>query len=76
MAKRTVIGPYRVKDTGVIEVVIMRDNHENTWEELRPRRTYASRQSAYRSCMALNAQWQNEHMFDNDLLTYWQEATN
>ena len=76
MAKRIVIGPYRVKDTGPIEVVSMVDNHSNTWVELRPRRTYASRQSAYRGCMALNARWQNEHMFDDDVLQYWKDATN
>jgi hypothetical protein len=79
-AKQKVFGPYRVKNigsgNGVFEVVEMVDNHSNTWEELRPRKTYLNRQPAYGKCLRLNRRWQEEHMMEDDLLTYWQEATN
>ena len=80
-AKQQVYGPYRIKRFGgMYEVVSMLDNHSNRYEELRPRRVYAgqpnSRQTAYQAMVRLNRRWQDDHMMDDDLLKYWQEATN
>ncbi|HYU75835.1 MAG TPA: hypothetical protein VEL31_24440 [Ktedonobacteraceae bacterium] len=79
-AKQKVHGPYRVKNigsvNGVYEVVEMVDNTSNTWQELRPRKTYLNRQPAYGKCLRLNRRWQEENIMEDDLLTYWQNATN
>lgn len=78
-----VYGPYRVKEIGVevYEVVEMVNNHSNTWEELRPRKTYASsdnaRQIAYAHCLRLNKRWQEQLNPDEwEMLEYWKSATN
>ena len=64
MAKQTVQGPYRVKNFGVggglYEVVEMVDEEKNSFEYLRPRRTYLKRQSAYQAMVRLNRRWQEE----------------
>ena len=81
-ATQKVFGPYRVKNigsgSGVFEVVEMVDNSSNTWQELRPRKTYLNRQSAYGKCLRLNRRWQQETMMamEDDLLHYWQKAAN
>jgi hypothetical protein len=79
-AKQKVFGPYRVKNIGVggdvYEVVEMVDNHSNTWEELRPRKTYLNRQSAYGKCLRLNKRWQEDHALDDEMLEYWEKAEN
>ena len=80
-AKQKVVGPYRVKDTGVggsvYRVVSMMDNHTNTYEELNPTRTYLNRQAAYGKCLRLNRRWQERLNPDEyDLLDYWKVATN
>jgi len=78
--KQKVFGPYRVKNIGVegdvYQVVAMVDNSSNTWEELRPNRTYLNRQSAYGKCLRLNRRWQQDHEMDFDMLEYWEKATN
>lgn len=81
-----VYGPYRVKNIGVDgdvwEIVGMVNNHDSrTWEELRPRVTYAGkekRQTAYAKCLRLNKRW-NQDMLESmrlDLIEYWEKATN
>lgn len=83
-AKQKVFGPYRVKNIGVYpgnvyEVVEMVDNSSNTWQELRPRRTYLNRQSAYGKCLRLNKRWHEETSQDpddDDSIEYWEKATN
>ncbi len=79
--KQKVFGPYRVKNIGVNgdvwEVVEMVDNTSNTWQELRPRAVYSNnRQPAYGKCLRLNKKWQEEHSMDDEVLEYWQKATN
>lgn len=78
--KQKVCGPYRVKNIGVggdvYQVVSMMDNESNTWEELRPNRTYLNRQSAYGKCLRLNKRWQDDNADDVDMLEYWEKATN
>lgn len=78
--KQKIFGPYRVKNIGeggdVYEVVEMVDAHSNTWEELRPRRTYLNRQSAYGKCLRLNRRWQEDHELDVEMLEYWKNAEN
>ena len=79
-AKQKVYGPYRVKNIGeggdVYQVVSMIDNSSNTWEELRPNRTYLNRQSAYGKCLRLNRRWQSDNEMDFEMLEYWEKATN
>lgn len=80
-AQQKVFGPYRVKNigsgNGVYEVVDMVDNHSNTWQELRPRKTYLNRRSAISQCYRMNRRWQEELNPDElDLLDYWKQATN
>ncbi len=80
-AKQKVHGPYRVKNIGVdgdvYELVEMVDNTSNTYQELRPRKTYTkNRQPAYGKCLRLNRRWQADHMMEDDILEYWQNATN
>lgn len=81
VAQQRVYGPYRVKNIGangdVYEVVEMVDNHSNTWQELRPRKTYLNRQAAYGKCLRLNKQWQEQLNPDEfEILEYWTEASN
>lgn len=81
MASQKIVGPYRVKNIGaeggVYEVVEMMDNTSNTWHELRPRKTYLKRESAYAKCVRLNRRWQEQLNSDeDDLLAYWQAAAN
>ena len=81
MAKQKVYGPYRVKPLGdgMYEVVEMTDNCSSTrdaWEQLRPRKTYVNRQPAYGKCLRLNSRWQQENIMEDELLEYWQNATN
>lgn len=80
MAGQTIFGPYRVKNIGAVgdvyEVVEMVDNFSNTWMELRPRKTYLVRQSAYALCARLNKRWQREHELDSEMLDYWRNAEN
>jgi hypothetical protein len=80
-AKQKVFGPYHVKnigaDGGVYMVVEMVDNTSNTYQELRPNRTYLNRQAAYGKCLRLNRRWQEQLNPDgDDLLDYWKIATN
>ena len=80
-AKQKVFGPYRVKNIGsdgdVWEVVEMVDNTSNTYQELRPRKTYINRQAAYGKCLRLNKQWQEQlSPEESDLLDYWKEVAN
>ncbi len=82
-AKQTIYGPYRVKNIGVngdvYQVVEMIDNQSNTWEELRPNKTYLNPQSAYGRCARLNRRWQDEHALDDnwfEMRDYWMKTTN
>lgn len=79
-AKQKIFGPFRVKNIGsggdVYEVVEMVDNTSNTWEELRPRKTYLNRQSAYGKMRRLNARWQDDNALEVDMLEYWEKAVN
>jgi hypothetical protein len=80
MPQRQVFGPYRVKNIGVdgdvYEVVEMVDNTSNTYQELRPRKTYLNRQPAYGKCLRLNRRWQKDNILEDAILEYWQDATN
>ncbi len=71
MAKQQIEGPYRVKNIGVggdvYEVVEMLDEVKNQYAELRPRRTYLKRQSAYAKMVRLNRRWQQDHLMDDVL---------
>lgn len=68
--KQKIVGPYRVKNIGangdVWEVVEMIDPRTNTWEELRPRRTYLHRQPAYGLCLRLNKRWNDDCRLDEN----------
>jgi len=79
-ATQKIFGPFRVKNIGsdgnVYEVVEMIDNYSNTWEELRPRKTYLNRQSAYGKMRRLNARWQEDNALEGHLLEYWKQVKN
>ena len=79
-SKQKIYGPYRVKNIGVggnvYMVVEMVDNYSNTWQELRPNRTYLNRQAAYGKMARLNRRWQEDYWNEPELLEYWREATN
>lgn len=79
-AKQKVFGPYKVINIGVggnmYEVVEMLDKEKNQHAELRPRKTYLNRQSAFGKCLRLNRRWQEENIMDDELLDYWKEAAN
>ena len=68
MGRQKIEGPYRVKNIGVggdvYEVVEMLDEEKNQYTELRPRRTYLKRPSAYAKMVRLNRRWQQDHLFD------------
>jgi hypothetical protein len=68
VAKKTIAGPYIVINTGVdgpmYEVVEMIDEEKRVHVELRPRKTYVNRQSAYGMCARLNRRWQEDHAMD------------
>lgn len=70
MARQTVEGPYRVKNFGVdgdlYEVVEMVDEAKNSFEYLRPRRTYLKRESAYQAMARLNRRWQKAQLESDD----------
>jgi hypothetical protein len=63
-AKKTIEGPYKVIDIGVngsvYEVVEIIDEAKRQHAELRPRKTYLNRQSAYGLCARLNRRWQEQ----------------
>jgi hypothetical protein len=86
-AKHKVFGPYRVKPHRVdgyapeYEVVEMLDNTSQQSEGLRPRKAYTNRQPAYGKCLRLNREWQKivtqtDDPDQQELLDYWQKATN
>lgn len=67
-ARKTIEGPYKVIDIGangpVYEVVEIIDEEKRQHAELRPRKTYLNRQSAYGLCARLNRRWQEDHAMD------------
>lgn len=67
-AKKTIQGPYEVIDIGanghLYEVVEVIDEQKHQHAELRPRKTYLNRQSAYGMCARLNRRWQEDHAMD------------
>lgn len=83
-AKRKIAGPYRVKNFSVntpsYTIVEMMNNKDNTYQELRPSRSYNANQrsAAYAMCGRLNQKWQDTQRDsgDLDLISYWEEATN
>lgn len=62
--KQTIQGPYKVINIGVggdvYEVVEIIDEEKRQHTELRPRKTYLNRQSAYGMCARLNRRWQEQ----------------
>lgn len=67
-APKTVKGPYRVIDIGCgsghVYEVVETVSESGDYEELRPRKTYLKRQSAYGLCARLNRRWQEDHDLD------------
>lgn len=66
-AKQKIKGPYKVIDIGAngpVYEVVETVSKNGDYEELRPRKTYLNRQSAYGMMARLNRRWQEDHALD------------
>lgn len=66
-AKQKIQGPFKVINIGVkgpVYEVVEEVNAQGDYEELRPRKTYLNRQSAYGKCARLNRRWQEDRAMD------------